>query len=39
LDGIWRELGVKAQGGSVDFDDTARLAAIRAAITEKRSFK
>jgi hypothetical protein len=36
LDGLWRDLGVRAQGGSVEFDDTAPLAAIRTAITEAR---
>ena len=37
LDGLWRDLGLRYQGGSVDFDDTAPLAAIRNAITEARS--
>jgi hypothetical protein len=36
LDGLWRDLGLKLQGGSVEFDDTAPLAAIRKAITEPR---
>jgi hypothetical protein len=36
LDGLWRDLGLKSQGGSVEFDDTAPLAAIRKAITEAR---
>jgi len=36
LEGLWRDLGLKLQGGSVEFDDTAPLAAIRKAITEAR---
>jgi hypothetical protein len=36
LDALWRDLGVKSQGGSVEFDDNAPLAAIRKAITEAR---
>jgi hypothetical protein len=36
LAGLWRDLGVKAQGESIAFDDTAPLAAIRKAITEPR---
>jgi predicted metalloprotease with PDZ domain len=36
LDALWRDLGVKSQGGSVEFDDTAPLAAIRASITKAR---
>jgi hypothetical protein len=36
LEALWRDLGVKSQGGSVEFDDTAPLAAIRASITEAR---
>jgi hypothetical protein len=36
LDGLWRDLGLKSQGGSVEFDDTAPLATIRKAITEAR---
>jgi hypothetical protein len=36
LDALWRDLGLRAQGGSLDFDDTAPLAAIRNAITEAR---
>jgi hypothetical protein len=36
LDALWRDLGLKLQGGSVEFDDTAPLAAIRKAITEAR---
>jgi hypothetical protein len=34
LDALWRDLGLRSQGGSVDFDDTAPLAAVRNAITE-----
>lgn len=37
LAALWRDLGVKAQGDSVVFDDSAPLAAIRKAITETRS--
>jgi hypothetical protein len=36
LDALWRDLGLRLQGGSVEFDDTAPLAAIRKAITEAR---
>jgi hypothetical protein len=36
LDALWRELGLVSQGGSLAFDDSAPLAAIRKAITEKR---
>jgi hypothetical protein len=36
LDALWRDLGLRVQGGSVEFDDTAPLAAIRKAITEAR---
>ena len=36
LAGLWRDLGLRLKNGSVDFDDTAPLAAIRAAITETR---
>jgi hypothetical protein len=36
LDALWRDLGLKSQGGSVEFDDNAPLAAIRKAITEAR---
>lgn len=34
---LWRDLGVKAQGESIAFDDSAPLAAIRKAITEPRA--
>jgi hypothetical protein len=37
LAGLWRDLGLKAQGESLEFDDAAPLAAIRKAITEPRS--
>ena len=33
LDALWRDLGVSMQGGRVSFDDSARLAPIRRAIT------
>jgi hypothetical protein len=33
---LWRDLGLKLQGKSLAFDDTAPLAAIRKAITETR---
>lgn len=36
LAGLWRDLGLKLQDGSVAFDDSAPLAAIRKAITEPR---
>jgi predicted metalloprotease with PDZ domain len=34
LSALWRDLGLRSQNGSFGFDDTAPLAAIRAAITE-----
>jgi predicted metalloprotease with PDZ domain len=37
LAGLWRDLGLKPQGESVAFDDSAPLAAIRRAITEPRA--
>jgi hypothetical protein len=37
LAGLWGDLGLKPQGESVAFDDTAPLAAIRKAITEPRA--
>jgi hypothetical protein len=37
LAALWRDLGLKSQGESVEFDDTAPLAAIRKAITESRA--
>jgi hypothetical protein len=36
LAGLWRDLGLKAQGESLEFDDAAPLAAVRKAITEAR---
>lgn len=33
LDNLWQRLGVKVQGGSVSYDESAPLAAIRRAIT------
>jgi hypothetical protein len=36
LDALWRDLGLRSQSGSVEFDDSAPLAAIRKAITEAR---
>ena len=36
LAALWRDLGVKMQGESLTFDDTAPLAAIRKSITEAR---
>lgn len=36
LDGLWRELGLKMHDGEVEFDDSAPLAAIRAAITKPK---
>jgi hypothetical protein len=37
LAALWRDLGLKSQGESLEFDDTAPLAAIRKAITEPRA--
>ncbi len=37
LDSLWRDLGLRMQGESVVFDDTAPLAAIRKAITAAHS--
>jgi hypothetical protein len=37
LSSLWRDLGLKPQGESIAFDDTAPLAAIRKAITEPRA--
>ena len=34
LDALWRDLGLKLRDGGIDFDETAPLAAIRAAITK-----
>ena len=34
---LWRDLGLKPQGESLEFDDTAPLAAIRKAITSPRA--
>jgi predicted metalloprotease with PDZ domain len=34
LDALWRDLGLRLRDGGLDFDDTAPLAAIRAAITK-----
>ena len=36
LNQLWRDLGLRNSGGSLEFDDTAPLAAIRRAITERR---
>ena len=36
LGALWHDLGLRSQDGSLDFDDTAPLAAIRSAITESR---
>lgn len=35
LDGLWRQLGVRVKGNTVEFDDAAPLAAIRRAITAR----
>jgi hypothetical protein len=35
LDQLWRDLGLRNTGGSLEFDDTAPLAAIRRAITTR----
>jgi hypothetical protein len=37
LDQLWRDLGLRNKNGSVEFDSAAPLAAIREAITERRS--
>jgi hypothetical protein len=37
LDALWRDLGLRFNGGSLEFDDTAPLAAIRASITATHS--
>jgi predicted metalloprotease with PDZ domain len=37
LASLWRDLGLKPQGETLAFDDTAPLAAIRKAITEPRA--
>jgi hypothetical protein len=37
LAALWRDLGLKMQGETIEFDDTAPLAAIRKAITEPRT--
>jgi hypothetical protein len=37
LDALWRDLGIKGQGESLEFDDGAPLATIRKAITEARA--
>jgi hypothetical protein len=37
LEGLWTQLGVRSEGGSVRFDDSAALAAIRRAITARES--
>ncbi len=34
MDGLWRELGLKMHDGEIEFDDSAPLAPIRAAITK-----
>jgi len=36
LNQLWRDLGLRNSGGTLEFDDTAPLAAIRKAITERR---
>ena len=36
LTGLWRDLGLKFQNGSLEFDDQAPLAPIRSAITQSR---
>jgi hypothetical protein len=37
LDALWRDLGLRFGGGSLEFDATAPLAAIRASITATHS--
>ena len=34
LDGLWRDLGLRLTDGGIEFDDTAPLAPIRAAIAK-----
>jgi hypothetical protein len=36
LDALWRDLGLRVRDSGIEFDDTAPLAAIRAAITKAR---
>lgn len=36
LDALWKRLGVRVSGGKIELDDSAPLADIRRAITEKR---
>lgn len=35
LAGLWRDLGLRMRGGTLEFDDAAPLAAIRKAITAR----
>jgi hypothetical protein len=37
LDQLWRDLGLRNAGGSLEFDDSAPLAAIRKGITERHA--
>jgi hypothetical protein len=37
LDNLWTQLGVQSDGANVRFDDSAKLAAIRRAITTRES--
>jgi hypothetical protein len=37
LDALWRDLGLRFKSGSLEFDDSAPLAAIRSAITAAHS--
>ena len=37
LAALWRDLGLRARGGTLEFDDSAPLAAIRKAITERQN--
>jgi hypothetical protein len=37
LKALWKELGVRHQGGTIEFNDTAPLAPIRRAITKKEA--
>jgi hypothetical protein len=39
LDGLWKQLGIEAEGRTVRFNDDAPLAAIRRAITDPDSGK
>jgi hypothetical protein len=37
LEQLWRDLGVNGDAGEISFDDTAPLASVRLALTQRRS--